>query len=506
LEGVLLDDLLERDLEVHRNITFVDYTLPDDPSNLKNPIEIMCESDVTREKLKYQARYLVGADGAMSNVRRLMPGARQTGSSSGEIWGVIDGTLETDFPDIYSKTVVHSQEAGTIVILPRERNMTRVYVELRSDYLEESAMKSQSSVELTQMYVMDQIAEILEPYSIKWKKIEWFGRYQISRKLASKFIDSDQHPRVFLVGDAAHTHSPKSQGMNSGIHDACNLAWKLNLCVRNLCKSSLVASYDNERRQVAEDLVDYDTEQLEALTGGDSEAFAENVIRNARIVSGFGADYTPSILNVSQKGSILGQLRVGSIPPPGKVTRFFDMNPVDIQLDIPMLGQFRIYLFTRTIDSSSEFLDQLSQFALDQTTSLGRALTSANHSYSVQPPIAATSDEFIRPERYTTISGLVTFSLVLRSMDFDEIDLMDLPPLFRESKDTIYLDDVPHLDTKGMTCSEKWLGSVAGSEVDVVVVRPDGYVGTIYRGLGSREHAKRACKHLTGYFEGFLSV
>jgi len=57
-----------------------------------------------------------------------------------------------------------------------------------------------------------------------------------------------------------------------------------------------------------------------------------------------------------------------------------------------------------------------------------------------------------------------------------------------------------------MTCTEKWLGTVAGSEVDVVVIRPDGYVGTMYRGLGSKDHAKRACKHLSAYFEGFLSL
>jgi phenol 2-monooxygenase (NADPH) len=142
-----------------------------------------------------------------------------------------------------------------------------------------------------------------------------------------------------LMNQAAHTHSPKSQGMNSSIHDACNLAWKLNLVIRGLSKSNaLLSSYEEERRQVAEDLIDYDTEQLDALVGGDSVAFLENCLRNARIVSGYGADYTPNLLTVSQKGSILGNLRVGSIPPPAKVSRYFDMNPVDLQLDIPMLG------------------------------------------------------------------------------------------------------------------------------------------------------------------------
>jgi phenol 2-monooxygenase (NADPH) len=340
LEEVLLDDLLERNVEVHRSITFVDYHV-ENPASLISPIHVICESDITRERLVYQARYLVGCDGAASNVRKTMPGARQMGSSNGEIWGVIDGTLDTDFPDIYSKTVVHSKDSGTLLMFPRERNMTRIYVELKPDVVGES----QSKLELTQVFVMDRIAEILEPFSVRWKSIEWFGRYQISRKMSTKFVDDDSNCRVFLAGDAAHTHSPQSQGMNAGIQDACNLAWKLNLAVRGLSRPNLLlTSYEEERRQVAEDLQDYDCEQIDALIGGDSEAFVENCLRNARIVSGFGGDYVPSVLNVSQKGSILGNLRVGSIPPPAKVTRLFDMNPVDMQLDIPMLGKFFLFI------------------------------------------------------------------------------------------------------------------------------------------------------------------
>jgi phenol 2-monooxygenase len=115
------------------------------------------------------------------------------------------------------------------------------------------------------------------------------------------------------------------------------------------------------------------------------------------------------------------------------------------------------------------------------------------------------SDEFIRPERYTPISGLFTYSLVLQ-MGIDDFDLVDLPPLFRESKFTIYIDDVPYLDTRALPCTEKWLGQCSGSEVAIVVIRPDGYVGTIYRSPGSKEHAVKACKHLDTYFASFLQV
>lgn len=136
---------------------------------------------------------------------------------------------------------------------------------------------------------------------------------------------------------------------------------------------------------------------------------------------------------------------------------------------------------------------------------MGKATCAANASYTAQPPFAAVSDEFIRPERYTPLSGIFTFGIVLQ-MGAHELELDDLPPVWRESRFTVYLDDVPHLDTRRVTCTEKWLGNISGSECGVVVLRPDGYVGTIWRSRGTREHAARACKHLDSYFSGFLNV
>ena len=129
------------------------------------------------------------------------------------------------------------------------------------------------------------------------------------------------------------------------MHDSWNLAWKLNLAVRGLARPSLLATYEEERRQVAEDLIDFDYEHASAFVSGDAAALAENFQRNVRFISGFGADYAPNILNVPQKGSILGGLRVGGLLPPAKVSRHIDCNPVDIQLDIPMLGTSSPFLY-----------------------------------------------------------------------------------------------------------------------------------------------------------------
>lgn len=293
--------------------------------------------------------------------------------------------------------------------------------------------------------------------------------------------------------------------MNTAIHDVYNLAWKLNLAIRGLASPGLLPTFEDERRQVIDNLIDYDHEHIAALTSGSATAYAENSLRNARFASGYGADYAPNLINMAQKGSILGALRVGSLLPPAKVTRFVDSAPVDIQLDVPALGQFRLLFFTKSVTASVEFLNGVSAHALSESSALGKASRAANESYCTQPPFAAVSDDYVRPERYTTVSGLFTYGIVLQ-MRGDELELSDLPTLWRESRWTVYLDEVPHLDTRGMTCTEKWLGGVSGSEVAVVVIRPDGVVGTIIRGRGTKEHAAKACQSLDSYFSRFLNV
>jgi hypothetical protein len=126
--------------------------------------------------------------------------------------------------------------------------------------------------------------------------------------------------------------------MNTSIHDTWNLAWKLNLAIRGIAKPCLLSTYEDERRQVSDILLDYDCEELDALKLGNPEAYVEHNVRYARLMSGYGADYAPNVATVFAKGSMLGDLRVGSLPPPAKVTRFIDAQPVDLQLDIPMLG------------------------------------------------------------------------------------------------------------------------------------------------------------------------
>jgi phenol 2-monooxygenase len=427
-------------------------------------------------------------------VRKSIPEARAIGMSQAAIWGVLDGELITDFPDIWSKTLVYSQEYGSILIIPRERNMTRFYIELKSG-------PKTDRRELGQEFVMQRAKRIMAPFEVEWKYIEWFGRYQIGQRVASRF--SDQHLRAFLAGDASHTHSPKSaQGMNTSMHDSWNLAWKLNLAVRGLSKPALLESYEQERRKIAMDLVSFDYEHANRIAQGDAVALAENFKTNVRFISGIGAEYPENAINQNEaEPSLMGDARPGCLLPPAKVTRYIDSNPVDVQLDIPMLGQFRIYLLMWDVLQAGPFLDTFCQAIAASNSFISKLSAAANVSYAAQPRLPAAEDLYQRPERYTAVSHLFTFALIT-TMAKTEVEIADLPALLQDSRWTFYLDDIPEQDTRGSLCTNKWLGSLGPGEVAIINVRPDGYVGSINRWDTSMDDAgEEAARWLDKYYD-----
>jgi hypothetical protein len=89
--------------------------------------------------------------------------------------------------------------------------------------------------------------------ALTFKRCDWFSTYRIHHRAAERFRDR----RCFLLGDAAHIHSPMgAQGMNTGLQDAYNLAWKLALVVEGHADAALLDSYEAERIPVARRLLE----------------------------------------------------------------------------------------------------------------------------------------------------------------------------------------------------------------------------------------------------------
>ncbi|KAH7329000.1 FAD binding domain-containing protein [Stachybotrys elegans] len=498
VEKLFIEDMKIRGREVRRNTAFDSYMLPEDKDS---PMRVNCRFNVGQHRRTLLAQYLVGCDGAHSKVRKSIPNVEATGMSQEAMWGVLDGEIITNFPDIWSKTLVYSQEYGSILVIPRERNMTRFYIELKTTGKADPRMAGQE-------FVMQRARKIMAPFTLDWKYIEWFGRYKVGQRVASNFADANS--RVFLAGDASHTHSPKSaQGMNTSMHDSWNLAWKLNLAVRGLVQQSVLESYEQERRKIALDLVNFDYEHANKIAGGDAVALAENFRTNMRFISGIGAEYSENVLNQAAEEAVpymMGGAKPGCLLPPAKVTRYLDSNPVDIQLDIPMLGQFRIYLLTWDVRQAGPFLETFCQAIATTSSFVSQLSAAASASYAAHPRPSAPEDIYLRPERYTAVSHLFTFALIT-TMSKSDIEISDLPALLQDSRWTFYLDDIPEQDTRGLHCTSKWLGSLGPSEVAIVNVRPDGYVGSVGRWESSLDNSGvEAAKWLDAYYQRFMQL
>jgi pentachlorophenol monooxygenase len=103
-----------------------------------------------------------------------------------------------------------------------------------------------------ELHHVQAVLDRLAPEPTTATNLRWSSVFGISHRI----VDSYGTGRVFVAGDAAHIHPPTgAQGMNTGIQDAHNLAWKLALELQGVASAGLLASYDAERRQVGEEVV-----------------------------------------------------------------------------------------------------------------------------------------------------------------------------------------------------------------------------------------------------------
>ena len=216
-----------------------------------------------------KARYVVGCDGARSTVRQSL-GRALRGDSANQAWGVMDVLAVTDFPDIRMKSLIQSAHEGSILLIPREGGyLVRIYVEL--DKLNENERVSSRNITIDRLIAA--VQRIIRPYTIEVKEVAWWSVYDIGQRLCDKFDDvpdaevASRVPRVFIAGDACHTHSPKAgQGMNVSMQDTFNLGWKLAAVLQGRCAPKMLHTYSAERQAIAKELIDFDREWAKMLS------------------------------------------------------------------------------------------------------------------------------------------------------------------------------------------------------------------------------------------------
>ena len=316
-----------------------------------------------------KARYVVGCDGARSVVRRCL-GRALHGDSANQAWGVMDVLAITDFPDIRLKAAIQSADEGSVLIIPREGGyLVRIYVEL--DKLKEN--ERVASRNITVDYVIAAAQRILRPYTIEIKEVAWWSVYEIGQRFCDKFDDVPEDevgtraPRVFIAGDACHTHSPKAgQGMNVSMQDSFNLGWKLASVLRGRCRPQFLHTYSAERQAVAKELIDFDRAFAKLFSdppkdvagtgseGVDPTEFQKYFVKQGRFTAGTETRYRPSIISAEPTYQALAKgLVIGMRFHSALVIRLADAKPVHLGHTVQADGRWRVFAFCRAEDPSA---------------------------------------------------------------------------------------------------------------------------------------------------------
>ncbi len=306
-----------------------------------------------------RARYVVGCDGARSAVRKAL-GHELRGDSANQAWGVMDILAVTDFPDIRLKALVQSAGEGSILIVPREGGyLVRIYVEL--DKLNENERVANRNITVDHLIAAAQ--RILHPYSLDVKEVAWWSVYEIGQRLCDRFDDVPENeaatrtPRIFIAGDACHTHSPKAgQGMNVSMQDAFNLGWKLAHVLQGRSRPELLHSYSAERQAIARELIDFDRQWARMLSapvksgtnpdGVEPEEVQKYFVRHGRYTAGTAVRYRPSqLIGEATFQHLATGFEIGTRFHSAPVIRLGDAKPVHLGHAVKADGRWRIFAF-----------------------------------------------------------------------------------------------------------------------------------------------------------------
>ncbi|PWN95263.1 hypothetical protein FA09DRAFT_332190 [Tilletiopsis washingtonensis] len=561
IEGGFLRDMEKHGQRVTRPWRFVKFEQTDDATY---PVTVTLEKmggvietknaagapeyriEPTGELKVVRTKYLVGCDGGRSPVRKHMEEHHGVVFESmglvDTLWAALDCIVETDFPDVRKIAAIHSASHGALYIFPRENNekgepIIRCYTQV--NYLggsksKESAFTARDTI--TSDMVMQAIKEIAHPYNFEFKGVEWFTCYPIGQRLVTRYslppaVAENGRPRqghrVFLAGDACHTHSPKAgQGMNTAIIDAQALSWRINLVEKGLADhDTLLSTYHEERWATGKQLIDFD-EEYSALFSGEipksqpqlaklskeqlEEHFVEVQRRNAGFTTGAGVKYKDNVLNFRDPAPlglsqpVTQRLEPGARLLPAWATRFNSTRPVrmihEIQFTAP--GGFRLYVLAGDLAANKTKLDGLVAHLQSPRSFLQRFRPNSKAHHLAHGPY------HVRPEPLnsglangfsTEVNPFFHMLLIVRQSRyrFELEDVAHLGPL----RALVYADDVEAGgDRIGDEDGDESVGGMHRKygleQGGVVVVRPDGYVGAV---VGLEDHAA-----IERYFDGFL--
>jgi 2-polyprenyl-6-methoxyphenol hydroxylase-like FAD-dependent oxidoreductase len=232
----LLEEHLNRlGVTVEREVEVISFA-----PNASGVTSVLRKADGQEEKLTTE--WLIGCDGAHSVVRHGL-GLSFAGDTLPSDWMLGDIHLK-GYPFAETEMAIYWHEDGILVFFPISPGRFRVIADIG---LSAGAHPTDPT--------LDQIQGVIDrrgPGGIVASDPIWISAFRINERKVSQYRSS----RVFVAGDAAHVHSPAGgQGMNTGMQDAINLAWKLALVCRNSASDKLLDSYSIERSAIGDEVL-----------------------------------------------------------------------------------------------------------------------------------------------------------------------------------------------------------------------------------------------------------
>ncbi|KAI9657920.1 MAG: hypothetical protein M1821_002577 [Bathelium mastoideum] len=352
-EEIFRKALEQKGVEVETSVKLIDVAI--DPGvktpNFKVTATLKhLETGITEH---VQSRFLIGADGGRSSVRKLLE-IPFDGSMTEDNWVRIDGLVKTTLPKPRAYVSLESPTHGNVLWAALDRGATRIGFAFTSD-------RQKEYPEFNEEAAVKEAQAAVKPFELEFERVDWHTIYAVGQRVARQFSYEDC---VFLVGDACHTHSSgAAQGLNTGIHDAVNLAWKLSLVLGHVANPSLLSTYELERRPNVEKLINYDkdiarlmTMQLPIGWKGDPNADPNEVLGGvlaeaASFSSGLGISYSAKDANNTlncyrSNASALDKVQPGQRLPDIILQKPGTFENTRLHAETPNRGLFYVLLLT----------------------------------------------------------------------------------------------------------------------------------------------------------------
>lgn len=254
-EAILIEDLVRHGVTVERGVTVTGLDQDvDDVTALAN--------DGSGGTMRIRARYVVGADGAHSAVRKAL-GLAFEGAKYAPTFLLADCRItwpaDSDLDHDRFRVFLHGDSVALFLPMDGIR-CSRVMATDHSGRVEAGG-EAATHLDLPEL---ERAFSEASGLAVRLSDPVWTTRYRVHHR----GVDHYDRGRAFLAGDAAHIHSPAGgQGMNTGLQDAANLAWKLAAVIRDGAPADLLDTYDAERRPVGRQVVETSDRMFTAVAG-----------------------------------------------------------------------------------------------------------------------------------------------------------------------------------------------------------------------------------------------